>query len=170
MLSARVAAALTRCYIAQIVLGFIGAAIAGALWVAHRVHYDLPCSANGGCEVVAESAWAHMTIGPFHDIPIALLGLLAYIAILTFAMMKIGSDTAPTKILLGRLGLLIILGGAGYSWYLQYVSHVKIGAFCPYCFSSACVMLLLLISAIIENSLLRRQGGAHSPSPEGEAG
>ena len=85
-------------------------------------------------------------------------------------MMKVGSDTLKTKAALGKLGLLVIAGGAGYSWYLQYVSHVKIGAFCPYCFTSACVMALLLISALIENSLLRRLDGAHSPLTEGEAG
>ncbi|MCW3062450.1 MAG: Vitamin epoxide reductase [Capsulimonas sp.] len=170
MFTARIAAALTRCYIAQIVLGFVGAAIAGTLWWAHRAHVDLPCSSNGGCELVAASSWAHMTLGPFHDIPTALLGLVAYLAILTFAMIKIGADTERTKILAGRLGLLVIAGGFAYSWFLQYVSHVKIGAFCPYCFTSACVMTLLFISAIIENSLLRRQSGAHSPVLEGEAG
>lgn len=170
MVTARNAAALTRCYIAQIALGFAGAAISGTLWWAHRVNIDLPCTSRGGCEAVANSAWSHITIGPFHDVPVALLGLLSYVAILTLAMIKVGAETHSARAAAGRIGLLVIGGGAAYSWYLQYVSHVKIGAFCPWCFSSACVMTLLLISALIENSLLRRSIDSHSASPEAKTG
>lgn len=155
---------LLRFHIVQTILACVGAVDAGALWWAHRANIDLPCTADGACEIVAQSKWAHITIGPLHDVPVALLGLIAYIIALTLSMAKIASDGIRSVRLLNAVLLILSLGGAGYSWYLQYVSHYKIGYMCPYCVTSACIMTLLLLAAGGEQKLLSGMATA-APNP-----
>ncbi len=142
-------------------LSAVGAAIAGTLWWAHRANVDLPCTAGGGCDQVNASAWSHLTLGPLHEVPVALLGLVGYLVLLTLAMMKLGAETERARRLLGGTFWAISLGGAAYSLYLQYVAHVKIGAFCVWCFSSACVMTLLFLTATAESLLRRTRTATH---------
>jgi len=139
-----------RVAIAEAALSFAGAGIAGTLWGADRVHKDVPCSANGGCAIVASSAWSHIDLIVLHDVPVALLGLAGYVALLTLAMLRLGTESARTDGVLRRLIWLFAGGGAAYSWYLQWVAHVKIGAFCVWCRSSALVMTTLLLLATWE--------------------
>lgn len=152
-------------YWVENVLSVLGAGIAGTLWWAHRAAIDLPCTADGGCEVIAASRWAHVTVGPWHDVPVALLGFLSYLVLLTLAMMKLGAETERACRLLHIPFWAISLGGFGYSWFLQYVAHFKIGAFCVWCFSSATVMTLLFITATAEGlRRSRRPRGPVAPS------
>ncbi len=152
-------------YGVETALSVIGAAIAGTLWWAHRANVELPCTGNGrGCDLVNASRLAHASLGPWHDIPIALLGFLGYLALLTLAMMKWGADTERARGLLHAPFWLISLLGAGYSLYLQYVAHVKIGAFCVWCFSSATVMTLLFLTATAEVFLRCRSQQARPAS------
>ena len=82
-------------------LSTVGGAVAGTLWWAHRASVELPCTGDGrGCDLVNASRWAHVTLGPWHDIPLALLGFLSYLALLTLAMMKLGADTEQARRLL----------------------------------------------------------------------
>lgn len=134
-----------RFSVAEAVLSFFGAGIAGTLWWAHHNNVELPCTSGGGCDVVAASAWAHVRLGPWHDVPLALLGFLAYLGLLTLSMAKLGSDSPAHQRALQRLLWAGTLFGAAYSWYLQYVAHFRIGAFCVWCFSSALVMTALLV-------------------------
>lgn len=130
------------------VLSTIGAADAGVLWWAHRRNISLPCTGDGhGCDLVAASRWAHVTFGPVRDFPLALAGLLTYVALLTLSLAILGAETAPARLWLRRAVWAIALPGACFSWYLQYVAHFRIGAFCVWCFSSACVMTALLAVA-----------------------
>jgi uncharacterized membrane protein len=145
-------------------LSAVGAGIAGTLWWAHRSNIELPCTSGGGCGEVNASRWSHLTFGPMHDVPIALLGLLTYLVLLTLAMAKMGAEAGRTcRLLHGPLWVLSLFGTC-YSWYLQYVAHFQIGAFCIYCFSSAVVMTLLAATATLEG--LRWPRPAATPSPE----
>jgi len=142
--------------IVQIVLAFIGAADAGILWWAHRSSISLPCTSGGGCEVVAESKWAHITLGPFQDIPIALLGLMMYVAVLVLSTLKYAEEKPA---IVRKINLVIIPAlalGVCYSWFLQYVSHFKLGAFCAYCFTSACDITILFALFCAERALLNK--------------
>ena len=156
---------------AEAFLSVLGAGIAGTLWWSHRVHVDLPCTSDGGCIQVADSHWSSLTLGPLHDIPVALLGMIGYIVLLTLSMMKMGAETETSVRRLHSLLWLVSLGGTAYSWYLQYVAHFKIGAFCIYCFSSACTMTLLFLLATVEAALHRRlsRQGASSHAGLGHA-
>jgi uncharacterized membrane protein len=155
----------------EAVFSFVGACIAGTLWWAHRSHVDLPCTSDGGCSTVAESSWAHISLGPLHNIPVALLGLIGYIVLLSLSMMKMTAESEITVRRLHGLLWLVTVGGVGYSWYLQYVAHFKLDAFCIYCFSSACVMTLLFLMATVEIVLHRRLSlkGASSHAGLGHA-
>lgn len=135
---------LVRFSVAEAALSFIGAGIAGTLWWAHRSNVELPCSSGGGCDAVNASRWSHLSLGPWHDIPVALLGFLAYLGLLTLSMARLGSDSPALQRGLQRLLWAGAACGAAYSWYLQYVAHFRIGAFCVWCFSSALVMTALL--------------------------
>jgi len=138
------------CLMIEAALSFVGAGIAGTLWWADRLHQDVPCSADGGCLAVAGSHWSHVDLIVFHDVPVALLGLLGYLGLMTLSMLRLGSESAAWDRRLHRLVWLTAAGGAGYSWYLQWVAHFKIGAFCPWCFSSAIVMTALLLTTTWE--------------------
>jgi uncharacterized membrane protein len=144
-------------------LSAVGAGIAGTLWWAHRANIELPCTSGGGCDEVNASQWSHFTFGPLHDVPIALLGFLTYLVLLTLAMAKLGAETEATRRVLLIPIWILSLGGTGYSWYLQYVAHFQIGAFCIYCFSSAIIMTLLWITATWEG-LRRMQSRSSSLS------
>ncbi len=141
---------IVRFSVAEAVLSFFGAGIAGTLWWAHRNNVDLPCTSDGGCGLVAASSWSRLTLGPFHDIPVALLGFLAYLGLLTLSMAKLGSDDPALQRALQRLLWAGTICGAAYSWFLQYVAHFRIGAFCVWCFSSALTMTALLAVATWE--------------------
>ena len=135
---------------AEAFLSFAGAGIAGTLWWADQTRQDVPCSADGGCAIVSASHWSHVDLLAFHHVPVALLGLAGYVLLLTLAMLRLGSENACLDRRLHGLIALLSLGGAGYSWFLQWIAHAEIGAFCIWCRSSAIVMSLLFCTAAAE--------------------
>ena len=105
---------------------------------------------------VANSPQAFVTIGPWHDVSVALLGFLAYLALLTLSMAKLGTERPATARRLHRLMWVLSAFGVAYSWYLQYVAHFIIQAFCVYCFTSACLMTALFVTVTWEGLVSRR--------------
>ncbi len=142
---------------AEAFLAFAGAGIAGTLWWADQTRQDVPCSADGGCAIVNASRWSHVDLIIIHNVPVALLGLIGYVALLSFAMLRLGTENAKLDRVLHQLILLISAGGVGYSWFLQWIAHAEIGAFCIWCRSSAIVMTLLFCLAVFEWWAGRRQ-------------
>lgn len=139
-------------------LSFVGAGIAGTLWWADRTQQDLPCTSDGhGCELVAQSRWSHVDLLFWHHVPVALLGLLGYLLLLAISMLRLASESEANLTRLHRLLWLVSGGGTAYSWYLQWVAHYKIGAFCIYCRSSAILMTLLFLMATGEWWWMRRR-------------
>ena len=141
---------------AEAALSFVGAGIAGTLWRADQLHQDLPCTADGGCEIVSSSRWSHVDLLVLHHVPVAILGLAGYILLLSLAMLRLGSDNARLDSRLHALIGLVSGGGVLYSWYLQWVAHAEIGAFCIWCRSSAIVMTVLFGTAAVEWLASRR--------------
>jgi len=80
-------------------------------------------------------------------VPVALLGLGAFLAILALLVFQtrlaVLQDYAPLAI----FGLA--LTGTLYSAYLTYVELFVIHAICPYCVTSAVLITALLILAVI---------------------
>lgn len=135
---------------AEAALSFVGAGIAGTIWRADQIHQDLPCTADGGCEIVNSSRWSHVDLLVLHHVPVAILGLAGYILLLSLAMLRLGTDSPRLDSRLHFLIGFVSGGGVLYSWYLQWVAHAEIGAFCIWCRSSAIVMTVLFGTAAVE--------------------
>ena len=154
---------------AEAFLAFAGAGIAGTIWGFDQAHRDLPCTSNGGCEIVAASAWSHVDLIFFHAVPVAILGLLGYVLLLSLAMLRLGLENLRWDSRLHGLIGLVSGGGFGYSWYLQWIAHAKIGAFCPWCRASAITMTILFVTALWEWQASRRpssQSRQETPSEQ----
>ncbi|HLY49086.1 MAG TPA: vitamin K epoxide reductase family protein [Solirubrobacteraceae bacterium] len=121
----------------MIVLAVIGIGLASYLTVIHYAGINPACTAGQSCVKVQTSVWSKVA-----GVPVALLGLIGYIAIL-------GSLLAPDReeSRLATLGLTVI--GVGFSAYLTYRELFSIHAICEWCVSSAVVLTLLLIGAIV---------------------
>jgi uncharacterized membrane protein len=107
-------------------LAFAGASIAGYLTYTHYADTRIACP-TGGCETVQSSAYA--LLGP---VPVALIGLLAYAAIL-------GSLLLPRET---RWAVVLVtaLAGTIFSAYLFGVQALELHAFCAWCLASDVVI------------------------------
>jgi uncharacterized membrane protein len=123
--------------IAIAAIALLGVAIATYLVYIHYAGIKPICAAGGGgCEKVQTSDYAKLA-----GIPVAVLGLAGYIAIL--ASLYVRGD-------LGRLaGAAIALSGFGFSVYLTYREIFTIKAICQWCVGSAVLMTLLAILTTI---------------------
>jgi uncharacterized membrane protein len=117
---------------AILILALIGVGVAGYLTYVHYAGLKVVCLSSGGCETVQSSRFAKLG-----GVPVALLGLIGYIAILGSLMIR-GE--------LARLaGFGIALIGFLFSLYLTYRELFTIKAICQWCVSSAVLMTLLAI-------------------------
>jgi uncharacterized membrane protein len=97
-----------------------GAAVAGYLTWAHFADTSVVCAVGGGCEKVQESRYAEIA-----GVPVALLGLVGYAAILAL----IAWD-APVA----RLGAAALaFTGLLFSLYLLALQLFVIDALCTWC-------------------------------------
>jgi uncharacterized membrane protein len=117
--------------VATAVLAAAGALIAGYLTWVHYAELEPFCvGGGGGCERVQSSEYAELA-----GIPVAVMGLAGYIAIL-------GSLFVPGDA--GRFaGAVLALIGFGFSLYLTYLELFEIDAICQWCVASAVVMTAL---------------------------
>ena len=155
----------SRFSLAQTGVSFCGAIVAGTIWWAHRTHIDLPCSSGGGCDLVMSSPWATLHLFG-HSIPLGFVGFLGYVMLLVLSMSKWASETDRAISLLRWAILAISAGGFCYSWYLQWVAHFIIGAFCIWCRTSACIMTVLFVITAFECLGDRLSAGKRSIDPE----
>ena len=126
-------------------LALVGAAIAGYLTYAHYAHAQIFC-ATGGCETVQSSRYAEVL-----GVPVAVLGLGAYLAILAAAVGR----GEPAR----AAGASLALAAFGFSWYLVYVQLAVIGAVCQWCVASDTVTTAITALALVRLApfSLRRQ-------------
>jgi uncharacterized membrane protein len=108
-----------RLRIAIAVVSLVGVAIAGYLTYVHYAHVAPICS-SGGCEKVQTSKYAELA-----GIPVALLGLLAYLSIIV--------ATAFRGVVAAFAGALIAIVGFALSAYLLWAQLDPIGAICQWC-------------------------------------
>ncbi len=117
-------------------LGLAAVAVAGLAVASYLtyVHYQpaaLVCTGGGGCETVQTSDYATLA-----GIPVALLGLLAYAAVLVLVVV----DT-PTA----RLAVAVIASSAvGFALYLVVLQAFVIDAWCIWCVVNDVVVVPLL--------------------------
>ena len=115
-----------------------GLAVAAYLTAVHYRPDALVCTASGGCETVQESDYATLA-----GVPVALLGLLAYTAVLVLLVV----DTPLARALI----VVIALSGLGFSLYLIALQAFVIDAWCTWCL----VNDLVVAPALAVLSLIR---------------
>lgn len=116
--------------VAVVVLSTVGAGVAAYLTYTHLTHTTLAC-ATGGCETVQHSKYAEIA-----GVPVAALGLAAYVAIAATAAFR--SD------LVRAAGAGMALAGFAFGAYLIYVQVALLDALCQWCLTSDGVLTLLV--------------------------
>ena len=112
-------------------VALVGVGVASDLTYVHYRPAALICTAGGGCETVQESSYAELL-----GIPVALLGLLAYLAVL--ALVAWDSELART------LAAAIALSAVGFVVYLIALQAFVIDAWCVWCLVTDLVIVPLL--------------------------
>ncbi len=128
---------LNRVILALCWLGFF---VAGVLSISSLTGLTVPCGTSMGCEIVA----SHPSSKLFGMIPVSYLGLLGYVALVVVAVLRAQSSGEKWR-KLSFVGLLMSGLGAGYSFYLTYVSLAVIHARCNWCLTSAGTMIALFL-------------------------
>jgi uncharacterized membrane protein len=130
-------------------LALVGIGIAGYLTWVHYAGLDPVCvGGGGGCERVQSSRWAELG-----GIPVAVLGLAGYVAIL--ASLALPEETGAFA------AAFLSLVGFGFSCWLTYVEIAKIDAICQWCVASAVVMTAL---ALVSVARVLRDAGRAAPA------
>jgi uncharacterized membrane protein len=123
--------------ITMTVLTVLGIALASYLTYIHYAGIKPLCGTNGGgCEIVQTSQYSKLV-----GVPVALIGLLGYIAIL-------GSLLVPESETSRLATVAFTVVGFGFSAYLTYRELFSIHHICEYCVSSAVLIAILMCLAI----------------------
>ena len=122
--------------IAMIVLAVIGLGVAAYLTYVHYAGVKPACTAGESCTKVQTSVYSKLA-----GVPVALIGLLGYVAIL-------GSLLAPESENSRLVTTGLTLVGFGFSAYLTYRELFSIHAVCEWCASSAVIMTVLVILSV----------------------
>jgi uncharacterized membrane protein len=121
--------------ITMIVLAAIGLCIAAYLTYVHYAGIKPACTAGESCTKVQTSIYSRLG-----GVPVALMGLIGYVAIL-------GSLLAPEGERSRFATLALTLAGFGFSAYLTYRELFSIHAICEWCVSSAVILMVLVCLA-----------------------
>lgn len=117
-------------------LAAAGLLVAGYLTYARYSDTTITCS-SGGCETVQKSSYATVA-----GIPVAVLGLVGYSAILATAFLV--GDVARAA------GAALALGGFAFSMFLLYAQLVPIDAVCDWCVAND-----VIVTALVPFTVLR---------------
>jgi uncharacterized membrane protein/glutaredoxin len=123
-------------------LALLGLGVAGYLAYVETQQVAAVCGPVGDCNTVQQSSYARL----FGLIPIGVLGLLGYVAMLiAWGVARFGRGA-----LAGLAGLALLamaLFGTFFSIYLTFLEPFVIGATCAWCVTSAIVTTALLALA-----------------------
>ena len=115
---------------ASIVVAVVGLGIATYLTIVHYSGGEPVCAIAHGCATVQKSDYAMLA-----GIPVALLGVFGYLAIL--ASLVFDDESARTTT------AFLSIVGLGFSGWLTYVEVGELNAICIWCVGSAICMTLL---------------------------
>jgi uncharacterized membrane protein len=119
--------------IAAFAVAAVGLGVAGYLTAVHYGGGSPVCAIAHGCATVQQSDYASLA-----GVPVALLGVFGYVAILGGLALDARTATA-----------FIALTGAGFSAWLTYVEVFTLEAICIWCVASAvCMVALAALSAV----------------------
>ena len=130
----------------SVVLSAVGVALAGYLTIVHFRESLLVCSGISDCETVQTSQYAEIL-----GIPVALLGLICFVALFGLAIVRIFQPERADIITM--IMFVMVVGSIGFYIYLTYLELFVIDAICQWCVASSLVMIGMLVT---ESILLRR--------------
>ena len=123
-------------------LALAGIGVSGYLTWAHLAGQSVICGTSHSCDTVQQSVYSEVA-----GIPVALFGLLAYLAILVLTLLRGHvSEDLETYIPLALFGISLI--GVLYSAYLTYLELFVIYAICWWCVSSAIIITAIFLLSL----------------------
>jgi uncharacterized membrane protein len=132
-----------KLYQFSIALAIIGVLVSIYMTIYKLTSNNSMCLGSGDCSTVNSSPYSQV-----YGIPVALIGVLGYAAILAFLLLK---DRAgkffQENSLLAVFGLTVT--GFVFTLYLIYLEIFVIRALCPFCITSQITMTILFIITII---------------------
>jgi len=135
------------------VLAIIGLGVASYLSYVEVTRSTAICGPVGNCNSVQESVYARL----FGIIPVGLMGIAGYVAILAAWLLRIYGPAKYRNLLTISIWGMAWFGVL-FSIYLTFLEPFVIGATCAWCITSAIVMtLILLISTSPAKEALRIQ-------------
>jgi len=141
----------------MIAITLLGVAVAGYLTYIHYAGIRPLCGKNGGsCEIVQTSEYSKLA-----GVPVALIGLLGYVAILASLLVPENETSRLATVVLTVVGF-------GFSAYLTYRELFSIHHICEWCVSSAVLVTVLMCLAIWR--FLRGDAPLLGISPPAETG
>jgi uncharacterized membrane protein len=121
------------------ILTLFGLGVSGYLTYTHLFGVPIYCGGASSCELVNSSRYAFL--GP---IPVSLLGLIGYLAILVLSFIPTNDDRQwPAQLIFG-----VALIGAMFQLYLTYIELFVLHAICYWCVASQILILLIFILAL----------------------
>lgn len=123
-------------------LALAGFADATYLSAIHFYQSDPGCSVITGCDAVLSSEYATLL-----GIPLAYLGVVYYLVLLTGSLMYYQYSSRLI------LSILKTINGSGlaFSIYLIYLQSSVLNAFCQYCLLSAAITTLMFIIIMVSS-------------------
>jgi uncharacterized membrane protein len=122
--------------ITLIVLTLLGLAVASYVTYVHYAGIKPACTAGESCTKVQTSRYSEI-----EGVPVALIGLIGYVAILLSLLIP---ETETTRFATAAL----TVGGFAFSVYLTYRELFSIHAICEECASSAVIMTIMMVISV----------------------
>ena len=107
---------------------------------------DNMCIGSKDCSVVNASRYSEINVAGSR-IPVAVLGVAGYAAILAILLLEQRNDFLKQNGTLAFFGLSLM--GFLFTLYLVYVEIALIKALCPFCITSQIAMTLIFILSVI---------------------
>ena len=124
---------------APVVFSGLGIFVSGYLVAKRFTGGSLACTRWAQCDVVNNSVYSQL-----FGVPVSVIGLAGYLLLLGLALAALWTYGRTQRQLL-LLGLILSLGGVGFSIYLTYLEIYVIEALCAWCVASAVIITLLAI-------------------------
>ena len=124
-------------------LSLLGLGVSIYLAYVEISHIEAVCGPVGHCNIVQSSSYAQIV-----GIPIAVLGLLNFVAIIVlWAIQKYSDGPLAHLSTVALVGLTIF--GTGFSIYLTMLEIFVIQAVCAWCLSSAVITTVLMLLCVL---------------------
>lgn len=123
-------------------LALVGIGVSGYLLYVEWTGTDAVCGPAGDCNAVQDSPYSKL----FGLLPVGLLGIAGYLAILTaWLLAEFGNPSRKNLLNLIIWGMAWF--GVAFSIYLTFLEPFVIGATCMWCITSAIVITLILLAS-----------------------